>query len=83
MVRTINEYISANWETIRTELALHGEHNGGGDAGGAIGEGFVRTSGAPTSRFVVSSLFKVRLKLIDGPPVDFFVLSAFPAPMGL
>jgi len=85
MVRVINDYIRANWQQVRTDLALYGEHNGGGDAGAAIGEGFVNTgtAAAPMSEFAVSSLFKVRIKLIEGPRVDFFVLTGFPAPMGL
>jgi hypothetical protein len=85
MVQALNDFIRANWDAIRTELALHGEYAGGGDAGTAVGEGFVNagSGAAPAPTFVVSSLFKVRIKLIEGPPIDFFVNTGFPSPMGI
>ena len=85
MVQALNEFIRANWEAIRTELALHGEYASGGDAGSAIGEGFVNSGSAatPVSTFVVSSLFKIRIKLIEGPPIDYFIVTGFPSPMGI
>jgi hypothetical protein len=85
MVQALNEFIRANWEAIRTELALHGEYASGGDAGSAIGEGFVNSGSAatPVSTFVASSLFKIRIKLIEGPPIDYFIVTGFPSPMGI
>jgi hypothetical protein len=77
MVRVINEYLRANWDQIRIDLALNGEHEDGGGAGSAIGEGFVNsgTLAAPQPTFSVSSLFTIRLRLLPGPPVDFFVVT--------
>lgn len=50
MVRVLNEYIRTNWDQIRTDLALNGEHAGGGDAGSAIGEGQARGPAAAGAR---------------------------------
>lgn len=85
MVRVINEYIRANWEQIRADLALNGEHAGGGDAGNAIGEGFVDAAndGTPTPLLTVSSLFKIVIFVVEGPPVDFFVYTSYPCPKGV
>lgn len=88
MVRTINDYIRANWERIRTDLALNGRHSGGGNAGGAIGDGFVNTNigggaAAATPKYSVSSLFIIRILLIEGPPIDFVIVTSFPSPMGI
>jgi hypothetical protein len=40
MNRTVNDYIQANWDTIRSDLALNGEHSATFDAGHRTGEGF-------------------------------------------
>jgi hypothetical protein len=88
MVRTINDYIRANWERIRNDLALNGRHSGGGSAGGAIGDGFVNANigagaAAATPKYAISSLFVIRIFLIEGPPIDLVVLTSFPSPMGI
>jgi hypothetical protein len=85
MVRTINEYIRAHWEQIRYDLAVGGEHSGFGNAGSAIGEGFRNTGtlAAPAPLYLVSSLFRIRIRLLEGPPIDFFVVTSFPSPTGL
>jgi hypothetical protein len=85
MVRTINAYVRTHWLQIREDLALTGQHVGGGNAGAAIGEGFVNagTAVAPQPVYSVTSLFNVRIRLIPGPPPDFFVVTGFPSPMGI
>jgi hypothetical protein len=85
MVRVINEYLRANWEQIKLDLALNGEHSGGMDAGNVVGEGFVRTgtAAAPDPVYVTSSLVRIVIQFVPGPPPDFFIVTAYPAPMGV
>jgi hypothetical protein len=84
MSRTVNEYIRTHWEQIREDLALLGEHSGFGNAGSAIGEGFrnMGTLATPAPLYLVTSLFRITIRLRPGPPVDFFVLTSFPSPTG-
>jgi hypothetical protein len=85
MSRVINEYLRTNWEKIKVDLALNGEHNGGVDAGSAVGEGFVNsgTAAAPRPVYTTSSLVRIAIQFVPGPPPDFFIITAFPAPMGV
>lgn len=85
MVRVINDYLRANWDQIKTDLALNGEHNGGLDVGNAVGEGFVNTGTAvaPNPVFSVTSLVRIAIRFVPGTPPDFYIITAFPAPMGL
>lgn len=84
MVRSVNEYMRVHWDVIRQDLALFGEHSGFGNAGSAIGEGFrnMGTSATPVPLYLVTSLFRITIRLVPGPPVDFFVLTSFPSPTG-
>jgi hypothetical protein len=85
MVRVINDYLRANWDQIKTDLALNGEHNGGVDGGSAVGEGFVNTgtAAAPNPVYSVTSLVRIAIRFVPGTPPDFYIITAFPAPMGI
>jgi hypothetical protein len=83
MNRTVNDYIAANWDTIRSDLALNGRHNSTFDAGHRTGEGFYNEgmygSGPRSAHYGQTSYATVRLELIPGNPPTFFVVTAFPA----
>jgi len=86
MNRTINDLITANWEQIRSDLAFHGEYEGRFDAGHAVGDGFFNErqalpggGAAPVARYGVTSYVVLRLTLLAGEPVRFFVETAYPS----
>jgi len=81
----INDYLRANWDQIKTDLALNGKHDGGFNTGNAVGEGFVNsgTAAAPNPVYTVSSLVSIAINFLPGTPPDFYVITAFPAPMGI
>ncbi|MGW4351641.1 alpha/beta hydrolase [Nocardia sp. NPDC004582] len=83
MNRTINDYLRANWENIRTDLALNGEHSAIFDAGHSVGEGFYNQGmggvGPRLAHYTQTSHAKVVLTLIPGTPPSFMVLTAFPS----
>ncbi|WP_330183378.1 hypothetical protein OHB26_06845 [Nocardia sp. NBC_01503] len=83
MNRTINDYLEANWESIRTDIALTGEHSATFDAGHRTGEGFYNEgmygAGQRSAHYAQTSYATVRLKLVPGSPPTFMVITAFPA----
>jgi hypothetical protein len=83
MNRTVNDYIRANWENIRSDLALNGEHSATFDAGHRTGEGFynegMHGSGPRSAHYGQTSYATVRLRLIPGNPPSFMVVTAFPS----
>lgn len=87
MNRTINEYISQNWEAIRNDLAVTGNHQGLFDAGHRVGVGYFNKgmfgAGPREAQFWSTSLVKIRMSIVDGsdPPQPFLV-TAFPAALG-
>jgi hypothetical protein len=87
MNRTINEYVSQNWENIRTDLAANGEHEGLFDAGHRVGAGYfnkgMHGAGPRQAQFWTTSLAKIRLRLVGGSdPPQLFLVTAFPAALG-
>ena len=86
MNRVINDYLRANWERIRTNLALDGRHADAFDAGGLTGEGFVNSNmggnGPPNPVYGRTSLVRIVVFLDPGPPAGFFVYTAFPNFLG-
>ena len=83
MNRTVNEHLRANWEAIRSDLALNGEYNGTFDAGHRTGEGFFNEgmfgAGARSARYGQTSNVTLRLRLLPATPPRFFVVTAFPS----
>jgi hypothetical protein len=83
MNRTVNDYVAANWDTIRSDLALNGEHSVTFDAGHRTGEGFynegMHGTGPRDAHYSQTSYATVRLRLLPGDPPTFFVVTAFPS----
>jgi hypothetical protein len=84
MNRTINDYVSRNWETIRSDLAMTGVHRRTFDAGHRVGEGFVNdgmfSAGPVKPRYMTTSFVTIRMRLAPGTdPPEPFILTAFPA----
>ena len=89
MNRTVNEFIRANWTRIKEALAERGEHSENFNAeGGAVGEGFFDPNQTlpgprPTEAvFMETSLVRITIRLIPGPPPDFFIVTTFPNALG-
>ncbi|QTR04541.1 hypothetical protein J7S33_06645, partial [Saccharothrix algeriensis] len=83
MNRTVNDHIQANWETIRSDLALNGEYSVTFDAGHRTGEGFYNDgmygAGPRSAHYAQTSYATLRMRLIPGDPPSFFVVTAFPS----
>jgi hypothetical protein len=84
MTREINDYVRRNWETIRSDLASDGFHEGRYDAGHRVGEGFVNGGmyglGPRHADYTPTSLVRLRIRLVPGSdPAQPFLVSAFPA----
>ncbi|WP_433380362.1 hypothetical protein ACQPZX_15190 [Actinoplanes sp. CA-142083] len=87
MHRTINEYVSSNWQRIRSDLAIEGKHEAVFDAGHRIGEGFVNRgmggAGPPQAQYVTTSAVRLVLKVVPGSdPPDVYIKTSFPAALG-
>jgi hypothetical protein len=84
MTREINDYVQRNWETIRSDLATDGVHEGRYDAGHRVGEGFLNGGmyglGPRRAQYTPTSLVRLRIRLVPGSdPAQPFLVSAFPA----
>lgn len=88
MNRTVNNYIQANWEQIRSDLALDsdGVHRAVFDAGHVVGEGFYNSgqmgTGPRQAVYGKTSYVSVTIELVRGTPPSFFVVTAFPSGRG-
>ena len=87
MNRTINDYVSQNWERIRNNLAIAGEHEDVFNAGHRIGEGFVNRgmygAGPRDARYATTSAVRIVIHLAPGSdPPEPFILTAFPTALG-
>ncbi len=84
MQRTINEHVAANWESIRSDLALDGFHEVRFDAGHLVGEGYYNKgmygAGPREAGYAQTSYVRMRIELVPGSdPAQPFILTAFPA----
>ncbi|HEV2782705.1 MAG TPA: hypothetical protein VGX25_25215 [Actinophytocola sp.] len=83
MNRTVNDYVRANWDDIRSELALNGQFEGTFDAGHRVGEGFyndgMHGSGPRNAHYAQTSYVTVRLRLVPGDPPGVMVVTAYPS----
>ncbi|MGW0434450.1 WXG100-like domain-containing protein [Micromonospora sp. NPDC003197] len=83
MNRAIKEYVEANWQTIREDLALEGRHTGVGPSG-VNGEGYYNANshgvgGSPLARRYVPTNIRVAMRLVPGSdPARAFIVTAFP-----
>ncbi|WP_203821893.1 hypothetical protein [Paractinoplanes ferrugineus] len=85
--RTVNDYVQNNWERIRSNLAVNGEHEDVFDAGHAIGEGFVNAgmfgAGPRQAQYSVTSTVRIVIQLDLGTdPPQPFIVTAFPTGLG-
>jgi len=83
MNQTVNRYIRANWEQIRSDLALKGEHSGLHNARSPIGEGYYNTNygqGGPrvSTGPVPVGISTIVIRIIAGDPPSYYVHTAFP-----
>lgn len=89
MNQTVNNYLKANWDKIRLDLAVNGRHANNFTAPpGAVGEGFFNPNQAlpgPLPRvanFMESNLVRIVIVFSPGPPADFFIQTTFPNALG-
>ncbi|MFF5288759.1 hypothetical protein [Paractinoplanes globisporus] len=87
MNRTINDYVSRNWEQIRSDLAVGNKHRAVFDAGRRVGEGYVNKgmggAGPREAQYVTTSVVRILIDVVPGsdPPVP-FIVTAFPSALG-
>ncbi|GIF21329.1 hypothetical protein BJ973_005223 [Actinoplanes tereljensis] len=87
MHRAINKYVRENWEQIRNNLAIDGEHSDVFSAGHAIGEGFVNKgmygAGPREAQYSVTSTVRILIRVAPGTdPPEPFILTTFPSGLG-
>lgn len=86
MNRTVNDYVAANWDTIRSDLALNGTHSATFDTGHRVGQGYynegMHGAGQRDAHYHETSHATVRLRLVPGNPPTFMVVTAFPSGLG-
>ncbi|GGN98959.1 hypothetical protein GCM10010112_92320 [Actinoplanes lobatus] len=87
MNRAVNEYVQNNWEEIRSDLAMDGIHKAMFDAGHRVGHGYYNKNmfnpGPPDPEYAVTSLARITVKIVVGSdPLEFFILTTFPAGLG-
>jgi hypothetical protein len=81
---TINRYLRANWEAIRSDLALDGEHSNvfTPEQGGLVGEGYFNrnygTPNPPASGQFHGSLVSIALRFVPGNPPTLAIITTFP-----
>jgi hypothetical protein len=83
MKNEINGYLQQNWEAIRSDLAMTGEHISEYNAGHLVGHGYYNKgmygAGNRESKFDRASKVAIRIKIVEGTdPPEFFIISAFP-----
>lgn len=87
MNREINKYLRDNWEEIRSDLAMEGEHVRLFDAGHRVGQGFhnkgMHGVGPRQAEYGETSIVKIVISLVeDSDPAEFFIVSTYPAGLG-
>jgi hypothetical protein len=84
MNRTINEYVAANWERIRSDLAMEGTFVTRFEAGRMVGEGYFNEgmygAGSTMARYSTTSHVRLRIRLVPGSdPPQPYIVTAFPS----
>jgi hypothetical protein len=85
MNRTINEYTSANWDTIRSDLAVTGQHSATFDAHRTTGEGYYNSgmwgTGPVSAEYSHARYATVNYRLAPGTdPPQPYILTSYPRP---
>ncbi|WP_213002801.1 hypothetical protein [Winogradskya consettensis] len=83
MNREVNNYVRANWETIRSNLAIDGAHSASFDAGHRVGEGYYNANmgqhAPPDAHRAATSFVKVVIKVVPGSdPPQPYLITAYP-----
>jgi hypothetical protein len=92
MNQSVNRYLQQNWETIRSDLAMDGEHVNTFNPGeGVVGEGFRNPleglPGAGQGRgpgatvqpvYVEYGRVTIVIRLVPGNPPSFVIVTAYP-----
>lgn len=86
--RVINQYLRANWDQIRSDLATSGNHTNAFPAGEVVGDGYYNTNygtpNPPVARGPVpTNMVRISIELIPGPPPSYFVVTTFPTISGM
>jgi hypothetical protein len=84
MNREINSYVQQNWEQIRSDLALDGQHGGAFNAAHRVGDGYYNSgmygAGPRQAQYTAASLVRITIELVDGAdPPQPFIVTAYPA----
>ncbi|WP_203836745.1 hypothetical protein [Winogradskya humida] len=84
MNREINEHVRANWDTIRSNLAMDGWYKATFDAGHRVGEGYYNNGaygvGPRQAQYAATSYVRLVIRVVPGSdPVEPFILTAFPS----
>ncbi|MBL7256211.1 hypothetical protein [Paractinoplanes lichenicola] len=78
----VNAYIHQNWNAIRSDLAMDGEHRAEYHAGHRVGEGFFNgglDGGGPREAvYMEASRVRIQISVSDSDPPHAFVVTAFP-----
>ncbi|WP_433302083.1 hypothetical protein ACQP2F_08025 [Actinoplanes sp. CA-030573] len=83
MHHEVNDYVQRNWATIRSDLAMEGQHVGAFEAGHRVGEGFYNDGmfgmGPVHARYTAASAVKIVIELDEGvDPPQPFIVTAYP-----
>ena len=84
MNRTVRDYVSDNWDSIRSDLAISGAHEGRFDAGHRVGQGYYNDGmygvGPRNARYAETSFVVIRIKVVPGSdPPEPFIVRTYPA----
>ncbi|MEH1766433.1 hypothetical protein [Nostoc sp.] len=85
--QTINRYLRNNWEQIRSDLAIEGEHSNSFDAGKIVGKGYFNRNfgqpGGPVAQGpTVTPMVFIAIKFVPGNPPSFYVITTYPTLRG-
>jgi len=85
--QTVNRYLRNNWEQIRSDLAVSGEHANSFDAGQVIGKGYFNKNygqpGGPVSQGPApTSMVFIAIKFVPGNPPSFYIITTYPTLRG-
>ena len=88
MNRVVNDYVSRNWEAIRSDVATGRPHEAHFNVGNAVGEGFYNSgmmgTGPRVSVYHRTSYVTITIELVPGSvPPRVFVVRVFPRGRGL
>jgi hypothetical protein len=85
--QTVNRYLKNNWEQIRSDLAVDGEHSNSFDAGQIVGKGYFNKNfgqpGGPVAEGpAVTPMVFIAIKFVPGNPPSFYIITTYPTLRG-